>query len=348
MKVVITGGGTGGHIYPALAILDGLKQRYSDLEVIYIGTDNRMESKMIPELGIEYVGLTMQGVNRKNIFKNFKLIFLLIKNFLILRKIYKKNNIDVVIGTGGYVTVPVIYTASKMKIPTLIFDADVNFGMATKRLMKHADVVCSGFENPSKVYSNVVYTGNPRAQKIYESVKRENIKNKVLFIFGSLGSETLNQFFVDYFNNNEIDYNAKYVTGHGMYEQYVIENNNINVDDVEYIDDITSELSDVAFVVARSGATFVSELEALAIPAIYIPSPNVANDEQVKNIKTLVDNDLAYMIEEKDLSSENFEKCAELIKKRSDEMVNKLKKVRKIDALEMIVEKVGDLVNGKN
>ncbi len=348
MKIVITGGGTGGHIYPALSIIDGLKKECKNLEVIYIGTSNRMESKMVPVLGYEYVGLEMQGVNRKNIFKNFKLVYLLIKNFFILRNIFKKRSIDVVIGTGGYVTVPVIFTASKMKIPTLIFDADIEFGMATKKLMRHANVICSGFENPSKVYSNVEYTGNPRGQQIYSKVVRSDIKDKVLFVFGSLGSETLNSFFKEYFNSVVLDYDVKYVTGQGLYEDFVDGLNNDKVEVIPYVDDISDELSDVKYVVTRSGATFVSELSALAIPAIFIPSPYVANNEQERNVERIVEEGLSYMILEESLDKDSFMNVSSEINLSAESISESLKKRRKVDSLDLIVSRVKELANGCN
>lgn len=348
MRVVITGGGTGGHIYPALSILEGLKKEYENLEVIYIGTTNRMESIMIPKLGIEFIGLEMQGVNRKNIFKNFKLVYLLIKNLFILRKIFKRKKVDIVIGTGGYVTVPVIYTASRMKIPTLIFDADVDFGMATKKLMKYASVICSGFIEPSLKYNNVTYTGNPRGQLIYSKVSRDNIRNKVLFIFGSLGSETINNFFKSYFSKVNLDYDVKYVTGEKFYDEFIDSFENSRVEVVPYVDDVTNELNDVSYVVARSGATFVSELGALAIPAIFIPSPYVANNEQESNIKSIISSDLSYMIKEFDLSVDNFNECVDMMNKNRDRIEKELKVIRKIDSLDLIVEKVGELVYGQN
>ncbi len=345
MRVVVTGGGTGGHIYPALSIIEGLKSEYNDLDVVYIGTTNRMEAKMIPELGIEYIGLTMQGVNRKNLLKNFKLIYLLIKNFFVLRKFYKNMKPDIVIGTGGYVTVPVIYTASVMKIPTLIFDADKKFGMATRKLLKHADVICAGFSEPVISNSKAVFTGNPRSQYIFSKVNRETIRDEILFVFGSLGSETLNKFFIDYFNNTKLNYKVKYVTGKGMYEDFVTSLNNSNVDVVEYVEDVSKELSNVKFVVSRSGATFLSELEALAIPAIFIPSPYVANNEQENNITDIINDKLSFMIRENELSFENMNELINQMEVNYEKAVEGLKKRRKVDSLDTIISKVKELVN---
>ncbi|MFV0498713.1 MAG: UDP-N-acetylglucosamine--N-acetylmuramyl-(pentapeptide) pyrophosphoryl-undecaprenol N-acetylglucosamine transferase [Bacilli bacterium] len=345
MKIVVTGGGTGGHIYPALAIINRLKVEFNDLDITYIGTHDRMESKMIPELGIKYIGLNMQGVNRKNMLKNFKLLGLLVKNYLFLKKIYKKERIDIVIGTGGYITVPVIYAAKKSNISTLIFDADKDFGMATKKLMKYADIVCSGYKYPSLKYSNVIYSGNPRAQEVYSTVDRSNIKNKALFIFGSLGSETINDFFSTYFSNTNIDYDVVYVTGKGLYNNFVGKLNNDRVKVLEYIDDISKEIDDVKFVVSRSGATFVSELQSLAIPSIFVPSPYVANNEQVENIKHLVENELAFMIKEQELSSNNFENAVNNIRNNYNLIVSKLKQNRDIDGLEIILDKIKGLIN---
>lgn len=338
MNIVVTGGGTGGHVYPALAIIEGFKKRDQNVKITYIGTSNRMEADLIPSLGIDYVGIEMQGLNRKNIFKNIKLIYLLIKNYFLLRKIYKSSNVDLVIGTGGYVTVPVVYTASKMKIPTLIFDADVNFGVATSKLLKHVDIVCSGYEKASLHSDKCIYTGNPRAQIVSENVLRDNVQNEVLFIFGSLGSETMNSFFKQYFNNNDIDYKAIYVTGENHYDTFIDGLDNKNVEVIKYSNNILDLFGRVKYVVGRSGAAFVSEVVALTIPAIYIPSPYVANNEQVDNIEFLLDSNSSLMVEEFSLDEESFKSAEAEINDNYDNYCENLSKLKKNDGLDMILD----------
>ncbi len=348
MNIVITGGGSGGHIYPALAIVEGLKRKYSDLKIVYIGTTNRMEKDIVPEHVDEYIGIEMQGLNRKNIFKNFKLIYLLIRNYLFLRKYYKNNNVDIVIGTGGYVTVPVVFTAAKSKIPTLIFDADVSFGVATSKLIKYVDVVCSGYESNCDYNDKVLYTGNPRAQLVYEHVERSNNADKVLMLFGSLGSETMNKFFKDYFNEKELDYQVKYVTGKRYYEDFINGFNNSNVEVVSYIDNVEEVLRDVKYVVCRSGAGFISELVALKIPAIYIPSPYVSNNEQLHNVKNLLSKKCSLMIEEKNLSVEKFNCLTDEMNESYNLFVNNLSTLQKVDCLDVIVNEIEKLIGDES
>ncbi len=343
MKVVVTGGGTGGHIYPALTIIEELKKRFDDLEVLYIGTTTRMESKLIPSLGINYKGIEMSGFNRKNIFANFKLPYLLFKNKFILKKLFKDFCPDIVIGTGGYVTVPVINSAKSCNIPTLIFDADYNFGMATNYLKNRVDCVCTSYKNNCDG-NKIIFTGNPRGQFLCESIDRSTTRNKVLFVFGSLGSETLNDFFVDYFNNSDISYEVKYVTGKGKYNDFVSKLENDSVEVVEYISDMSEELSDVLFVVARGGATSVSEFSACEVPAIYIPSPYVANNEQIHNVKELVDNQASLMVEEKDLSIEVFKEQEVKMLNEYEEIVKSLSIFSVKNSADLIIDNILRLV----
>ncbi len=346
MKVVVTGGGTGGHVYPALAIIDNLRLRDRNLEILYIGTTNRMESKLIPSLGINYLGIEMIGINRKNIFSNFKLPFLLLKNKFKLKKLFKDFAPNIVIGTGGYVTVPVIAAASSCNIPTLIFDADYHFGKATSYLKNRASCVCTSYKK-NCYDSHIIFTGNPRGQYVYEKTNRDSISNKALFVFGSLGSNTMNDFFLEYFNNNELSYDVKYVTGKGHYKDFVSKLTNRRVSVCEYIDDITKELADVKFVVCRGGATSVSELIACEIPAIYVPSPYVANNEQYYNVIDLIKEDVSLMIEEKDLTFNEFKKAEYQITNDYDYYKSNIKKISVKNSCDLVVENVFRLV-GKN
>ncbi len=341
MRVIISGGGTGGHIYPAVSIINKLKKEYQDLEVVYVGTTTRMEHKMIPELGIDYFGIKMIGAS-KNIFKLFKLVFYLITNYFKLRKLYKKFKPQIVIGTGGYVTVPVIYAASKMKIPTLIFDADYNFGKATNSLLKRVNVICCAFEKNANG-NNIVYTGNPRAQEVYESVKKD-VENKVLFVFGSLGSSTINSFFLDYFNRNELEHEVTYITGKGMYDDFVNNLSNKRVHVLEYSDNIYEELQNCRYVITRSGATFLSEINALKIPAMYIPSPYVANNEQVLNVKRLNEQGGCVVVEEDSLTDDVFKTGFDKLIKNEEKIITVLENVRTVDSLDKIVSEIRKLV----
>ncbi len=345
MKVVISGGGSGGHIYPALSILRKLQKEVSDLEVVYVGKSESMESRIVDELGIDFFDIDMIGtVHRGKKTSKFRLLKCLVKSYFKLKKFYKEFKPDIVIGTGGYVTVPVVYVASRMKIKTLIFDADYHFGRATRTLLKYADTVCCGFKKNEELGGNIVYTNNPRAQEVFEEVEMEENPEQVLFVFGSLGSKTINDFFINYFNNNSIDDNILYVTGSKRYDYVVKRLVNSKIRVVPYIENIYEELKRTKFVVSRSGATFLSEVEALAIPPIFIPSPHVTNNEQLLNASVVKEYGGCEMLLESEISDNSFKQSFENLKMNYDSLKSALIKNRKVDSLDVIWAEIRKLV----
>lgn len=312
MRVIISAGGTGGHIYPALAIINKIKKEDKTAEFLYIGTDNRMEKDLIPSFNIPYEQLHVTGLDRKNILNNFKTINNLFVAIKKCKKIIKDFKPDIVIGCGGYVTVPVIISASKLKVKTIIHEQNSVVGLANKFLSKYVDKVMVSFPESVNLFKKdkAVLTGNPcssnavslKKQDI-EEYKLSNDKDTVLIVMGSLGSKTINDMIYDNLNIfKDKNYQVLFVTGNSYYEKLdkVKEYDNVKV--VPFIYELPRVMKSASLMVSRSGASTIAEIEAVNIPTIFIPSPYVTNNHQYKNAVSLVNKDAGVLIEEKDLT----------------------------------------------
>ena len=314
MRVIISAGGTGGHIYPALAIINKIKQKEPNSEFLYIGTHDRMEKDIVPKYGIPFKQIEIYGFNRKKIFKNFKTIKCLMKANKICQKIIKDFNPDIVIGVGGYVTVPVIKAAKKLGYKTFIHEQNSVPGKANTYLSNYVDMIGISFPSSKQYFpkEKVILTGNPCSEDalgVMPCDKKEfnldNNKPLILFVMGSLGASKVNDFLIktmSLFNNKE--YEILYVTGKGDYDKIKKINFPKNVKVVPYVDKITRVMKKTDIMVTRAGASTLSEIIALKIPSIIIPSPYVTNNHQYKNALDLVNNNSALMIEEKDLKGD--------------------------------------------
>ena len=330
MRVIISAGGTGGHIYPALAIINKIKEKEPNSEFLYIGTHNRMEKDIIPKYNIPFKSIEIYGFNRKNLLKNFKTIKCLIKSRNECKKIIKKFNPDIVIGVGGYVTVPVIMSAHSLKIKTFIHEQNSIAGKANLTLSKYADLIGVSFKSSINEFpkEKTIFTGNPCSEDAIKKLPMDKSefglsKNKklVLFVMGSLGASKVNEFLVNtmsLFNNK--DYEILYVTGNNDYE--IIRKNKFpkNVKVVPYIENMTRIMKNTDIIVTRAGASTLSEVIALELPSILIPSPYVPNNHQYKNAMDLVNSNAAIMVEE-DLSGD-------IIVRKIDELINNQNKIK--------------------
>ena len=316
MKVIITAGGTGGHIYPALAIINKIKEKEPDSEFLYIGTTDRMEADIVPKKGINYLGIEMKGLNRKNPFKNFSVINKTLKNIKKLKKVIKDFNPDIVIGVAGYVTLPVIYAAKKCGYKTFIHEQNSIPGVSNKFLSRYADKIGISLEASKKYFPayKTIYTGNPRSEEVYntEYVSKDKLnldlnqdKKLVLIVMGSLGSTTMNKNLKEalpLFNNK--NYEVVFVTGKGYYDEYKNVKHSNNVKIVPYLDNMASVLKHTDLIVSRAEASSIAEITALGIPSILIPSPYVTHNHQYKNAKVLEEKHASIIIEEKDFNKE--------------------------------------------
>ncbi len=316
MKVVISAGGTGGHIYPAISIIKKIQEKEPNSKFIYIGTHNRMEKDIIPKMNIEYIPLEIYGFSKKLIKRDIKNIGLIFKAKRKCEKIIKKFQPDVVLGIGGYVTYPVIKAAKKLNIPIFLHEQNSIPGKTNKSLAKLANVVGTSFENSKKYFKgcNAVYTGNPVTSNItYEkiSLKKFGLKDNlplILIVSGSLGSQTVNNKFKKFLNNlNTNDYQIIYITGKDYYDDFIKDTNfKDNIKIFPFIDNLKNVMKKATIMISRAGASTISEIISLSVPTIFIPSPYVANNHQYYNALSLVQKNAALLIEEKDLNEKSI------------------------------------------
>ena len=334
MRVVISAGGTGGHIYPALAIINKIKKEEPDSEFLYIGTHNRMEKDIVPKLNIPYEGIEITGFKRKLTLDNVKTVVNFLKAKKPCVKLVREFKPDVVIGCGGYVTVPVILAGKKLGYKTFIHEQNSVVGLSNKYLSKYADKVGVSFESTLSEFpkNKVVLTGNPCSEKAIATKSADlseygltNDKKLVLIVMGSLGSKTINDKMIDYvyaFRNKS--YQVIYVTGNDYYDKVKNRVFPDNVKVVPFIQNLPAVMKCADLMVSRAGASTISEITALGIPTVFIPSPYVTNNHQYKNAMDLVKKDAALILEENNLTKNNFIKTVDDILDNDDEY-NKIK-----------------------
>jgi len=342
MKVIVSAGGTGGHIYPALAIIHKIKEMDQDSEILYIGTLDRMESKIIPECGIDFIGIEMKGLNRRNLFKNIKVLQVYLKAKNKIRKILKEFKPDIVLGIGGYITLPVIEEASKLGIKTFIHEQNSIPGLSNKLLSRKVDKIGVSLEESLKYFDpkKTIFTGNPRSEEILST--RAVVKSKyglskdkklILIVMGSLGSLTMNnklKSIIPMFNKK--DYEVLFVTGTGYYDEYKnIDNIPTNVKIVPYLSDMLSVMKKTDVIVTRAGASTIAEITAIGIPSILVPSPYVTHNHQYKNAKVLENAGASKIIEEELFDGKKLIKSIDEI----------LKDPKKYDIMKKNSEKLG-------
>lgn len=358
MKVIVSAGGTGGHIYPALAIIDLLKKIDNKLDILYIGTHNRMEKDIIPEKGIRYEAIEIYGFNKKKVIKNIKNIYLINKAFKKCRKIMKEFKPDLVVGAGGYVTYPVIKTAQKLGIKTFIHEQNSFAGKTNVSLGKNASLIGVSMEKSLKDFKDIkgeaFLMGNPCAKRAIEmkKIKKSEIgfddkKPLVVAVAGSLGSESINRAFKNVLNNlKDKDYQFLYITGAKHYDKFV-EGLKLpkNVKVVPFFNNLPGLLKDTDVLISRSGASTMSEVIALNVPTIFIPSPYVANNHQYYNALDLVEKKAAVLIEEKNISQKIIFDSIDKILKDNTTIKNNLKKISTVNTEEVFISKIKELLH---
>ena len=357
MKALIVAGGTGGHIYPALAIINKIKEKEPKSKFLYIGTTDRMEKDIIPKLNIPYVGIPMKGLNRKNIFSNFSVIKKFNEAVSISLKEIDKFKPDVVIGAGGYITAPVLYAAHKRHIPILIHEQNSIPGVSNKFIGNFADKICVSLPNSLNLFpkNKTVYTGNPRSEEIISVRKKskkslgfDENKKLVVFVMGSLGSTTmtlkLKELIPNFSNKN---YQVLIITGNKYYDDYKDIEVSDNVKIVPFMNDLINYLKDTDLIVSRAGASTIAEITAIGLPAILVPSPYVTNNHQYKNAKELEDNGACVIVEEKDFSSDVIIREIDKIfdnKESYDKMAKSSKKLGIVDSASRIYDEVRKII----
>lgn len=318
MKVIVGAGGTGGHLYPALALVEYIKKQEPDSEFLFVGTKDRLESVVVPQQGYNYVGLNVRGLTGNPIKKGIAAM-IYVKSIFTAKKVVKKFNPDIVVGFGGYPSASVVEAAARLGYKTMIHEQNSIIGLTNKILIKKVDkIVCCydlAYENFPK--DKTLKLGNPRAsviasiepKDIFKKYDLDKSKPLVTIVMGSLGSKSVNEKMLESLRIFEKkDYQVIYVTGNANFEEMKAKLGklNRNVKLVPYIDDMPSVLKNTNLVVSRAGASTIAEITAIGIPAILIPSPYVAANHQEYNARELADRDAAMMVLEKDLNSKDF------------------------------------------
>lgn len=333
INIIVSGGGTGGHIYPAIAIARAIQRLAPDTKILFIGANGRMEMEKVPAAGFDIKGIDIMGLQRKLSAKNILLPYYVLKSFFQVKQIFKSFNPDVVIGTGGYVSFPVLAVAQWLNIPTYIQEQNAYAGLANKLLAKRSKKIFVAFDNMQQFFSKdkIKITGNPVREdltsisdKRNEAFKHFSLnpeKKVVLVLGGSLGAKTINQAIADnlkYFTENDIQ--LIWQTGKNFYSQInssddlknKLSNKLFFCKDFIYEMDLAYAVADV--IISRAGASTIAELQVVGKPAILIPSPNVTADHQTKNALSLVQKNAAILVKDEDASKQLINQLDKLLK----------------------------------
>lgn len=321
MRIVVSGGGTGGHIYPALALIREIQKENKDAKFLYIGTQQGLESKLVPRENIPFKSIHITGFKRKLSFDNVKTIYRFVKGVSDSKKLLKEFKADIVIGTGGYVCGPVVYAASKLGIPTIVHEQNSVPGLTNKFLSRYVNKIAICFEEAKTFFpeEKVVFTGNPRASEVLSqdgargrlSVGLKPGIPAVLIFGGSRGARPINEAVIKSLSEfGTKPYQILYVTGDVHFENVKKEvelvGNPVNVIIKPFIHNMPEVLAGIDLTVSRAGATTLAELTSLGIPSILIPSPYVTNNHQEKNARSLSDRGAAKLLLENDLTSKKL------------------------------------------
>lgn len=329
-RVIISGGGTGGHIFPAVSIAGALKKKYPDVEILFVGAEGRMEMQRVPAAGYRIVGLPICGLDRKNLLKNFGVLLKFFKSGWMARRIIKEFRPHVAVGVGGYASGPTLKTAALMGIPTLIQEQNSYAGVTNKMLAKGAHRICVAYEGMERFFpkEKIMLTGNPIRQGLADcTVSREEAirnfgldpaKRTILIVGGSLGARTMNESVLrhlDLVKNSGVQF--IWQTGKYYYKDILDQLNKHENLPMLYATDFISKMEDAYaaadLVISRAGAGSISEFCVLKKPVILVPSPNVAEDHQTQNALALVNKNAALYVKDVDAPDSLLNKAIETV-----------------------------------
>lgn len=363
LKFIVSGGGTGGHIFPALSIADGLKSRFPDCEILFVGAEGKMEMEKVPAAGYPIIGLPVAGFHRGELWRNLFFIPKLIRAMLKARKVVRDFRPDAVIGVGGYASGPVLRVAESLGIPTVLQEQNSFAGVTNKILGNKAHKICVAYDKMERFFpaSKIIFTGNPIRQGLTSIVPKSEEAKKyfdlttdkpvVLIVGGSLGARVLNQ---SVLANIALikDSDALVIWQTGKYyfadiQAQMKENPVENIRLMEFIPrmDLAYSLADI--VVSRAGAGTISELCAVGATTILVPSPNVSEDHQTFNARSLVEKDAAILIKDSEAVETLIPAALSLLqdKSRGKKLSENIKKLATPNATADIVEVIASLLN---
>lgn len=339
LRIIISGGGTGGHIFPAVSIANAIKELRPETEILFVGAEGRMEMQRVPAAGYSIKGLPVAGFDRKNLFKNFSVLIKLFKSQRMAKQIIKEFRPHAAVGVGGYASGPTLKVAGNMGIPTLIQEQNSYAGVTNKLLAKQAHKICVAYEGMERFFdkSKIILTGNPVRQGLLNhSISREEAvrsfhldpdKKTVLILGGSLGARTINQCVIE---------NLDIIKKSGV--QFIWQTGKIYINDAiaaianagdvtmlhvtDFISNMAAAYSAADLVISRAGAGSISEFCLLEKPVILVPSPNVAEDHQTKNALALVNKNAAFYVKDAKAKEDLIEKAIQTV--GNPELLNNL------------------------
>lgn len=356
MKVIISGGGTGGHIFPAVSIADELTKRIPNVEILFVGANNRMEMEKVPQAGYSIVGLPISGFARKLSFKNVQTMCNIVKSLRKARKIIKEFKPDIAVGVGGYASGPMLYAAQRAGIPTLIQEQNSYAGVTNKILGKRVHKVCVAYDNMEKFFHahTIVYTGNPVRPAIQniqcslaESLEffglQPNTKT-ILVVGGSLGARTINESVAASVEKiAQAGVQVIWQTGKTYYEQAKqVAQAYPNIKVYDFIKNMDYAYTAADVIISRAGAGTISELCIVGKPCVFVPSPNVTEDHQTKNAQALVAKQAALMIADSEAKHKLFDRTLQLLQQseQMQELSTNIKALAIPNAAEKIVNEI--------
>jgi len=362
IKMIIAGGGTGGHIFPAIAIANAMKRLNPSCDILFVGAKGKMEMEKVPKEGYHIIGLDIAGLNRSSILKNILLPFKLLKSFMQAKSIINDFQPNVVVGVGGYASFPVLYMAQRKGIATLIQEQNSFAGKSNKILGKRAKAICVAYANMEKFFpkERIMLTGNPvRANITNASITKSqgvqffnlNENKKTVFVFGgSLGAKSINEAMsasISYFIENDIQ--LIWQTGTTYYEiaKAQIAGNEDRIKVVEFIREMDYAYATADIIVSRAGASSISELCIVGKPVVFVPFPFASEDHQTHNAMALVQRNAALMVKDNEAKTELIKKIANLLvdQKQCEIMKGNIKQLQVLNADDLIANKLIEIAN---
>ena len=368
-RVIVSGGGTGGHIYPAVAVAEALRRRFGEeVEILFVGAEGKMEMEKVPALGYRIVGLPVAGLQRRFDLKNLAVPFKVLKSIRKARRTIRDFGADVVVGFGGYASGPVLWAAQRMGIPTVIQEQNSYAGVTNKLLAKKACKICVAYEGMEKFFpaDRIVVTGNPVRQDLEEALdKREEAlrffglspdKKTILVVGGSLGARTINRSIqgdLDKLFASDVDVQVIWQTGRYYHEEalkHLKAYRGMPVWCSDFITRMDYAYAAADLIISRAGASSISELCLLKKPVILVPSPNVAEDHQTKNALALVDKQAAIYVKDSEAEAKLMDVALKTVAddQKLKELSDNIAKLALPDSARIIAQEVIKLAETEN
>ena len=367
IKVLVSGGGTGGHIFPAISIANAIKNKCPNADILFVGAENRMEMEKVPAAGYPIIGLPVSGFDRKHLLKNIKVLFRLFKSIRLADKTVKSFSPDIAVGVGGYASGPTLWAAARRGIPTLIQEQNSYAGVTNKLLASKAKAICVDYENMERFFpkDQIILTGNPVRQELQnDTISREEAirffnldpsKKTILVIGGSLGARTINNSIAAGIEKIPQNIQLIWQSGKGydtQAQKALEEKKPENIKQLPFISRMDMAYKAADLVISRAGASSISELCLLGKPVILIPSPNVAEDHQTKNAQALSTKNAALMIRDCDAQNLLIDTALKTVQDETSlkNMSDNISKMAQRDSATRIADIIFELVtkNKKN